>query len=85
MYSIGKCSNPICHLTPRQAELVRLMLDNPGATNQALSGRLGVSERTVKRHLSEIYHAFGVQSRGECLTVLLQPAYREFRQPPPGV
>lgn len=66
------CHNPLCQITPRQKELLALMATNPGATNYDLACQLRVSERTVKRYLSDIYRIVGVQSRSECLMMLLR-------------
>jgi DNA-binding NarL/FixJ family response regulator len=66
------CHSPLCQITPRQKVLLELMASNPGATNYDLACQLKVSERTVKRYLSEIYRAVGVQNRSECLTMLVR-------------
>ncbi len=66
-----QCSNPVCQLTPRQAELLQRLAANPGATNRELARQLHISERTVKKHLQGIYRAMDVQSRTECLVLLL--------------
>jgi DNA-binding NarL/FixJ family response regulator len=66
------CHNPLCQITPRQKELLELLAANPGATNYDLAHQLCVSERTVKRYLSDIYRVVGVQNRSECLTILVR-------------
>lgn len=66
------CHNPLCQMTPRQKELLGLVINNPGATNYELSLQMGVSERTVKRYLSDVYRIVGVQNRSECLFLLIQ-------------
>lgn len=66
------CHNPLCQITPRQKELLNLMTINPGATNYDLARQMRVSERTVKRHLSDIYRTLGAQNRGECLVMVLR-------------
>lgn len=48
-------------LTPRELEVLRLVAG--GGTNKAVAAALGVSERTVERHLSNIYDKLGVSSR----------------------
>jgi DNA-binding NarL/FixJ family response regulator len=66
------CHNLVCQFTPRQKALLELMESNPGATNYDLACQLDVSERTVKRYLSEIYRIVGVQNRSECLIMLVR-------------
>jgi DNA-binding NarL/FixJ family response regulator len=67
-----RCDNPLCELTPRQMELLEVLVANPAATNSDLAQRLHVSENTVKKYLKEIYRAVGAQNRSECLVMLLQ-------------
>jgi ATP/maltotriose-dependent transcriptional regulator MalT len=48
-------------LTPREVEVLRLVAT--GATNRQIADTLVISEKTVARHLSNIYLKLGVQSR----------------------
>lgn len=48
-------------LTARELQVVRLVA--AGATNRAIAGRLRISEKTVARHLSNIFVKLGVASR----------------------
>ena len=48
-------------LTERECEVLRLVAS--GATNKAIAGRLNLSEKTVARHLSNIFAKLDVQSR----------------------
>jgi DNA-binding NarL/FixJ family response regulator len=48
-------------LTARELEVLRLVAS--GLTNKAIAARLFVSERTVDRHVSNIYSKLGVSSR----------------------
>ncbi|MEQ8692745.1 MAG: helix-turn-helix transcriptional regulator [Pseudomonadales bacterium] len=52
-------------LSPRQIEVVRLL--RKGASNKALSARLGISLPTVKTHISQIFDKVGVRSRTDLL------------------
>ncbi len=48
-------------LTPRELEVLRLVAT--GLSNKAVARALGVSERTVERHVSNILHKLEVESR----------------------
>lgn len=48
-------------LTPREIEVLHLVA--AGGTNKAIAAELGLSERTVERHLSNVYDKLGVSSR----------------------
>jgi len=48
-------------LTPRQREVLALLAT--GLTNRAIAERLFISEKTVARHLADIYRTLGVSSR----------------------
>jgi DNA-binding CsgD family transcriptional regulator len=48
-------------LTPREVEALRLVAT--GMTNRVIAQRLGISEKTVARHLSNIFTKLGLSSR----------------------
>jgi DNA-binding NarL/FixJ family response regulator len=48
-------------LTPRELQVLRLVA--AGATNKAIAAELVLSERTVDRHVSNIFTKLGVSSR----------------------
>ena len=50
-------------LTAREVEIIRAIAD--GATNRDVARQLGVTEQTVKNHLSHIYDKLGVSNRLE--------------------
>ncbi|TDD21545.1 helix-turn-helix transcriptional regulator [Kribbella turkmenica] len=52
---------PDGQLTPREIEVLRLVAT--GATNRAIAAQLVLSERTVDRHVSNIFMKLGVSSR----------------------
>jgi DNA-binding NarL/FixJ family response regulator len=62
-------------LTKREQELVPLVAH--GLTNKEISGRLGLSEHTIKNHLFRIYEKLGISSRVEL--ILYAVAEREER------
>jgi DNA-binding NarL/FixJ family response regulator len=50
-------------LTARETEVLRLV--TAGKTNQEIGGQLAISEKTVEKHLREIFIKLGVTSRVE--------------------
>lgn len=48
-------------LTPREREVLALVRE--GLANKQIARRLGISERTVKAHLTAVFAALGVQDR----------------------
>jgi len=48
-------------LTPREREILMLLGD--GLANKQIGRRLGITEKTVKGHLTKIYQAIGVTDR----------------------
>jgi DNA-binding NarL/FixJ family response regulator len=52
---------PAGGLTPREVEVLRLVA--AGRTNREIAGELVLSEKTVARHLSNIYTKLGIGSR----------------------
>jgi ATP/maltotriose-dependent transcriptional regulator MalT len=65
-------------LSPREREVLRLLAT--GATNRAIAGHLFLSEKTVARHVSNIFGKLGVASRAAATSY----AY-EHGLAPPGV
>jgi DNA-binding NarL/FixJ family response regulator len=54
-------------LTPRELTTLRLMAD--GQSNKDIGVSLGISERTVKTHLSHLFEKLGVTSRTEAVRI----------------
>jgi two-component system, NarL family, response regulator YdfI len=54
-------------LTPRETEVLQLLAE--GLPNKAIAGTLGISEHTVKFHLSAIFGKLGATSRTEAVTI----------------
>lgn len=52
-------------LTERQAQILDLLADGHG--NKEIRYRLGIAERTVRAHLTELFAALGVHSRMQAL------------------
>jgi DNA-binding NarL/FixJ family response regulator len=59
----GSSGTPPRHpqLTPRQHEVASLVAD--GFSNAEISVALGISEKTVEKHLTDVFGRLGVQSR----------------------
>lgn len=55
-------------LTPRQGEILRLVLR--GMPNKRIASTLGISEATVKEHITGILERLGVRNRVEVITLL---------------
>jgi DNA-binding NarL/FixJ family response regulator len=59
--------------TPRQEEVLHLLLD--GRTNKEISRLLGLSDETVKNHISGILRGFGVQTRTQAVLAANRHGY----------
>jgi DNA-binding NarL/FixJ family response regulator len=53
--------DPLAGISPREREVLVLLLD--GLPNKLIARRLGISEKTVKSHLTSIFRAIGVTDR----------------------
>jgi NarL family two-component system response regulator YdfI len=58
---------PAESLTPREIEVLRLLAD--GESNKIVAYRLGISEHTVKFHVTSIMAKLGAGSRTEAVTL----------------
>jgi DNA-binding CsgD family transcriptional regulator/streptogramin lyase len=63
-------------LTPREAEILRLVLE--GAGNKDIEKKLFVSSSTVRNHIYNIYQKLGVKNRVELINVIGKGAGRAF-------
>ena len=60
-------SHPELHLTPRQAEVLRLL--ERGRSTAQISEELQLSRETVRNHVRHLLHALGASSRLEAVAV----------------
>jgi two-component system nitrate/nitrite response regulator NarL len=66
----GVRASPLDRLTLREREVLGLVA--AGADNLQISARLGITERTVKAHVSNLYRKLGVQNRVEMAMLAYQ-------------
>ncbi len=57
-------------LTPRELEVLALL--SQGLQNKEIAGRLFISERTVKFHVSSLMHKLGAENRTEAVSIAAQ-------------
>ncbi|MGB2819105.1 MAG: LuxR C-terminal-related transcriptional regulator [Burkholderiaceae bacterium] len=62
---------PLIHLTPRESEIVRYVM--LGESNKQIARRLGISNYTVRDHVSNLLKKSGVTSRSRLALVLPPP------------
>jgi DNA-binding CsgD family transcriptional regulator len=55
-------------LTPREAHIVECL--RSGATNREIARALGISERTVHKHLEQAYRKLNVTNRASVIALL---------------
>ena len=53
--------DPLAGLSPREQEVLGLLLE--GMPNKLIARRLGISEKTVKSHLTSVFRTIGVTDR----------------------
>ena len=59
--SLSSVQAPAVELTPRETEVLTLV--RQGLANKQIARRLGISERTVKAHLTSTFQRIGVVDR----------------------
>jgi NarL family two-component system response regulator YdfI len=58
---------PLATLTPREIEVLRLLAD--GASNKIIAHKLGISDHTVKFHVTSILSKLNASTRTEAVTL----------------
>jgi DNA-binding NarL/FixJ family response regulator len=56
-------NDAIAGLTPRERQIVQTVVEQRGAKGGVIAGQLGISENTLRNHLSQIYEKLGVRNR----------------------
>lgn len=64
---LGPADPPLEELTPREIEILRHLAE--GFDNREIAGQLGISEHTVKFHISSILSKLDASSRTEAVTL----------------
>jgi DNA-binding CsgD family transcriptional regulator len=67
---LGQHIAAVATLSPREREVISALAD--GLTNQQLSERLFISERTANRHISNIFTKLGVHNRTAAARIALE-------------
>ena len=73
-------SPPAADLTPRETEVLALV--RQGLANKQIARRLGISERTVKAHLTSAFQRIGVVDRTQAALWAERNGDRRSRRPP---
>ena len=60
--------SPVAALTPRERDLLALVAE--GLDNAQIAARLGISEKTVRNHLTSIYAKLGVETRAQAIVLV---------------
>jgi DNA-binding CsgD family transcriptional regulator len=63
-------STESAELTPRETEVLKALVS--GARSAQIASQLGITERTVKAHLANIYQKLGVDSRAAAVALAMQ-------------
>lgn len=72
---------PADGLTGREREVLRLV--GEGATNRLVARQLGISEKTVKNHLSSVFTKLGVTSRSQAVLAAFRLGHLSHGPPQP--
>ena len=71
----------VSRLTGRERELIRAIMDNPGAKYLVIGAQLGISEHTVHNHLSNIYQKLNLINRIDLLMYALKHGLTNDEKP----
>jgi pimeloyl-ACP methyl ester carboxylesterase/DNA-binding CsgD family transcriptional regulator len=65
-------------LSPREREILACLTE--GLSNAEIAERLGVSEKTVRNHLSNLFDKLGVWSRAQAMVLARDRGFKDERQ-----
>jgi DNA-binding CsgD family transcriptional regulator len=74
-----RASRPPIHLTPRELDVVRYVM--LGESNKQIARRLGISNYTVRDHVSNLLKKAGVTSRSRLAIVISTPLAHAVHEP----
>ncbi len=67
MQSRASSASPGQQLSPRESEILNLLA--AGLGNKEIAARLGISEHTVKFHITSVFNKLSVSSRAEAVAI----------------
>jgi DNA-binding NarL/FixJ family response regulator len=79
---LARLRDRLVTLTPQQVRV--LMMLSEGLLNKQIAYELGVSEATIKAHVSAILQKLGVESRTQAVIAAAKIAGDQWRQPTPS-
>jgi DNA-binding NarL/FixJ family response regulator len=65
----------LANLTAREGEIVSLVVE--GLRNEEVARRIGITEKTVRNHLTAVFDKVGVSSRLELVVLAFNAGYRK--------
>jgi DNA-binding NarL/FixJ family response regulator len=71
--------DPLADLSPREREVLALLVD--GMPNKLIALRLGISEKTVKSHLTNVFRRIGVTDRVQAVLWVERQGLRRDLEP----
>ena len=71
--------DPLADLSPREREVLALLVD--GMPNKVIALRLGISEKTVKSHLTNVFRRIGVTDRVQAVLWVERQGLRRDLEP----
>jgi DNA-binding CsgD family transcriptional regulator len=74
-----RAPRPPIHLTPRELDIVRYVM--LGESNKQIARRLGISNYTVRDHVSNLLKKAGVTSRSRLALVISAPIAHAVHEP----
>jgi DNA-binding CsgD family transcriptional regulator len=77
----ARAAKPPIHLTPRETEIVRFVM--LGESNKQIARRLGISNYTVRDHVSNLLKKAAVSSRSRLALVFAAPLVHAAHEPAP--
>jgi len=76
---VGSPNDLVGRLTAREVEVLRALATE--ANNEAIAGRLGISPRTLRIHISHTYRKLQIHDRAQAVIVAIRAGLVEVRPP----